>query len=62
MRKQYPGKYERRIRSGFLLLPKTIGRERRWLETAIWEEEFIPLYPILYPNPLHGNWISVRWL
>jgi hypothetical protein len=62
MRKQYPGKYERRIRSGFLLFPKTIGRERRWLETAIWEEEFIPLYPNLFPDVLYGYWKLLKWI
>jgi hypothetical protein len=28
---------EKRIRSGFLFIPKTIGGETRWLETATWE-------------------------
>ena len=62
MRKQYPKKYETRVRSGFLLFPKRIGTERRWLETAAWEEEFIPSYPFFYPERLDGWWIPVKWV
>ena len=62
MKKKYPKKYEKRIRSGFLLFPKRIKRERRWLEIATWEEEFRPVYPIQYPNILEGYWKPIKWL
>ncbi len=29
---------EMRRRAGFLFLPKTIGRETRWLEWAAWDD------------------------
>ena len=29
------------IRKGFLLFPKTVNKEMRWLEKASWEEEWI---------------------
>lgn len=30
-----------RIRSGFLFFPKRIGKETRWLELAVWAEEWM---------------------
>ena len=62
MRKQYPKKYESRIKTRFLLFPKRIGRERRWLEDASWREEFVPSYPLLYPDVLDGYWIPMEWI
>lgn len=37
-----PVPFETRIVTRFLWFPKTIGCETRWLETATWEEEWIP--------------------
>jgi hypothetical protein len=34
-------KPEIRIRSGFLVLPSTIGNETRWLEFAKWKEKLV---------------------
>lgn len=33
---------DKRERTGFLYLPKTIGLETRWLEFASWREEYFP--------------------
>ena len=45
MRKKHPVGGQRRLRSRFLLLPKTLEcggrRETRWLERATWLEEYV---------------------
>jgi len=48
-----------RVLNGFLLLPKRIGNETRWLEDAIWEEtKTIGWTP-------HGGsskeWQAIKW-
>jgi len=54
---------ERRVRSAFLLLPKRIGDETRWLEFSKWEEE-----NLLVPHPDLGwlcpeeKWIPKKWI
>ena len=45
---------ERRVRSGFLWVPRSDYRQRRWLEKARWEEE--------YQADLGGYWRTLRWL
>jgi len=40
MRWKRPKEGQRRIKSQFLLFPKTIRGETRWLEFASWEEAF----------------------
>ena len=45
-----------RARKRFLLFPKTIGDEKRWLETAVWKDEH-PLESYEY-----SSWDSVEWL
>ena len=42
-----------RVRTAFLLLPKRIGDETRWLETATWVEEWM--------GPGHW-WVGRRWV
>lgn len=58
MRKQHPKNMERRVKSGFLLFPKTIKHETRWLEHASWEEMFVQHFPWR----IHGEWKLIRWL
>lgn len=43
-----------RIRKGFLLLPKTINGETRWLKWAVWKEEYIG-------GALSYFWREVEW-
>jgi len=43
----------RRTRKRFLLFPKMIQGELRWLETATWEEEFVVST---------CEWVARRWL
>jgi hypothetical protein len=42
---------DRRVRKGFLWLPKTIENQRRWLERAKWVEEY---------DMVH--WVPVCWV
>ena len=45
-----------RERSEFLLLPRTVGGETRWLERGKWEQR--------YSQPVFdgADWIDIRWL
>lgn len=45
--------HEQRIRSGFLLFPKTIAGELRWLEWAQWMQEYFDW---------SGEWETVSWV
>ena len=44
-----------REREAFLILPRTIGGETRWLEWGEWEQR--------YSQPYDGDsdWVDVRW-
>lgn len=59
---------ERRIISGFLLLPLTIGGERRWLCRASYEVEFCrevyPSYEHWLPDSYDCDyfWRPLRWV
>jgi hypothetical protein len=46
-----PTMWTKRTRSGFLLLPKSIGGEFRWLERATWAEHWV-----------EDRWAAYRWL
>lgn len=49
----------KRIRKGFLLFPKCMGNELRWLEHAKWEQEYVE-----YAEDslrLYG-WYNIKWL
>ena len=48
-----------RKRSGFLFLPKTIGKETRWLEFATWEEEGCSNAGMPYGG---WYWKPIRWI
>lgn len=41
MRKSLPKSGDIRIKSGFLFLPRTINHEERWLEFAMWIQEYV---------------------
>jgi hypothetical protein len=43
---------ETRFRKKFLIFPKILNNELRWLETAEWEERFV------FP----GKWLGIRWI
>ena len=45
-----------RIKRRFLLIPKCIKSELRWLELAEWEEEYS------YNWASGGEWIETRWI
>lgn len=48
-----------RIRSGFLLLPKMIGDEIRWLERATWRETFIWVH---HWDGVMFYWSGTEWV
>lgn len=52
-----PEAWDRRTVSGFLILPKTIGREQRWFERATWTEHYSPDFGIL-----DGAWVAIEWV
>ena len=43
--------FDRRIKTGFLILPKKLDNEWRWLERASWEQEYYD-----------GFWWSDHWI
>ncbi len=56
MRWRVPDIGDKRVRSRFLFLPKRIKSERRWLEVAKWEEQFVlDIYEGFY-------WRPIRWV
>lgn len=62
MRKKHPEINDTRIIKKFLLFPKRIEYETRWLEVASWEEKFTLYY---LPHVLsHGSafWDSIKWV
>lgn len=50
---------DKRIRSGFLFLPKCINGETRWLEFAYWEEMYVETDKIDY---VLEEWVALEWL
>lgn len=57
-RTREPGWGDRRVRSGFLLWPREINGESRWLEWAEWVESYDYIW-IGSGNRL--KWRTVRW-
>jgi hypothetical protein len=58
IRKPWPRFGQKRYREGFLALPKLIGDEWRWLETARWQETYSSYVP---GRASHGRWVAVSW-
>ena len=52
-----------RICKKFLIFPKTIDNERRWLETAKWEEMYQD-NPFMYPSDggPYMEWVAIKWI
>lgn len=55
-----------RVISKFLWLPKGIGKEIRWLESAEFLETVIRLGQMPPPNSTHGfltypRWVATKW-
>ncbi len=59
MKIRHPKKGDKRTKEKFLLFPKTIGLETRWLERARWEDEF-RVY--LTRTGVVGCWEGNKWL
>ena len=56
MRKTLPESGDVRRREGFLLLPRSIERDWRWLEWATWREQYVE--PYIY----RPYWEATHWL
>lgn len=48
-----------RIRTGFLFFPKRIEKETRWLEFAIWTEEYINIGKL--GGKIKWKWVPLGW-
>ena len=60
--KPQPEEGDTRIKSKFLLFPKTINNGTRWLERASWKEQ-LQLHPKRLPNGLIArNIYELRWV
>jgi hypothetical protein len=55
-----PERGDTRVREGFLMLPKLIGNELRWLERAAWVEIYV-FTPGTMVNGPTCDWVELRW-
>lgn len=56
---------ETRYRSDFLVFPKCIGDNWRWLEYATWEQKLILVHsfaPEIPPDMLFKSWRNTAWI
>lgn len=44
-----------RVKRRFLLMPKAIGNDVRWLEWACWKEKYLD-------KPLYDGWTDACWI
>lgn len=58
MKPKYVEGHKRTV-TRFLWIPKTIGHETRWLETASWVEKFVDA---TYISDGTAYWSEVRWI
>ncbi len=57
MRKKHRKNWTKRTKRKFLLLPRTINHETRWLEWATWEDEYW-----VSKGSIIGWWEAKRWI
>lgn len=57
-----PAKGETRMRFAFLLFPKTLNGETRWLCFARWEERYVPAMIPIMPFARLGGWAWGHWI
>lgn len=54
---------DKRTRKKFLLLPKTIVHETRWLEQTEFEEEYVTIVVASKSGPTtKERWVSTKWI
>lgn len=58
MRYKDPNPHDTRIKKRFLILPKKINGETRWLEFATWEESYC--HEKYYSRTI--KWNVIRWI
>ena len=67
MRFQQPKQGAERTRRAFLLFPKQIGEETRWLEFASWKETYEAptlqsVFSAFFHTPGTPRWLPTKWL
>lgn len=50
-----------RDRSRYLLIPKTIGSETRWLTSATWREQYCRVSGSWLCGDDDYDWVPVKW-
>ena len=56
-----PSPEEKRIKTKFLLFPKRIRNETRWLEKASWKQRYVAYVSRINDEPMGGEWLNVKW-
>ena len=51
-----------RTKTKYLLFPKRIGDETRWLEITSWEQRYQEYVSRLTNESMGGEWINMRWV
>ena len=51
----------RRTKTKFLLFPKTIENETRWLERTSWKQRYVAYVSRLNDTSMGGEWIDMEW-
>lgn len=59
--KQGPVDGEMRSRTGFLIFPKTIDGQTRWLERASWNERYQWVWTTSFSGTHWYDWVPVCW-
>ena len=59
--KPQPSNGDTRIKTKFLLFPKKIKGETRWLEKTSWQEECLKYYSALWSDYV-VRWDEVNWI
>lgn len=62
MRFKWADEGTKRIRTGFLFFPLTIGGETRWFEKATWEERVTRLVSVFSGSDRGWDWERLRWI
>lgn len=61
-RGRQPQEGETRICKAYLWLPKRIGDEWRWLETATWRQEYRALHVLVPERNCLNSWTTLHWV
>ena len=51
-----------RLRKRFLLFPKTINGETRWMVNSFWMEHLCPMIQPFFGTAESPRWVAKRWV